>query len=82
MLLPIVLEAYKAYSHGNEDQFYTQDIQMRIAQAKAAMGSNPQLAGLLMLMEGMFQDLDPDDYNFTLDLKTGEIGKKFVEVTK
>ncbi len=82
MLLPVVLEAYKAYSHGNEDQFYTQDIQMKIAQAKAALSSNPQLAALLMLMEGMFQDLDPDDYNFTLDLKTGEIGKKFVEVTK
>lgn len=82
MLLPIVLEAYKAYSHGNEDQFYTQDIQMRIAQAKAVMGSNQQLAGLLMLMEGMFHDLEPDDYNFILDLKTGEIGKKFVEVIK
>lgn len=82
MLLPIVLEAYKAYSHGNEDQFYTQEIQMKIAQAKSAMATNPQLAGLLMLMEGMFQDLEPDDYNFTIDLKTGEIGKKLVEVKK
>lgn len=82
VLSPIVLEAYKAYSHGNEDQFYTQEIQLKISQAKSAMASNPQLMGLIMLMEGMFQDLEPDDYNFTLDLKTGEIGKKLVEVVK
>ncbi len=82
VLSPIVLEAYKAYSHGNEDQFYTQEIQLKISQAKSAIASNPQLMGLIMLMEGMFQDLEPDDYNFTLDLKTGEIGKKLVEVVK
>lgn len=74
LLSPVVLDAYVAYTHGNEDQFFTADKKTALEQAKAALGSNPQLAPLLTILEGMYKDLEPNDYEFTINLKTGVIG--------
>lgn len=74
LLSPVVLDAYVAYTHGNEDQFYTADKKAALEQVKAVLGSNPQLAPLIMILEGMYKDLEPNDYEFTINLKTGIIG--------
>jgi len=73
VLTPVVIDAYLAYTHGNEDQFYTAEKKNAIDQAKAILGSNPQLAPLLMILEGMYKDLEPNDYEFTINLKTGSV---------
>lgn len=75
LLQPVVLDAYVAYTHGNEDQFYTAERKAALEQVKKALGSNQQLAPLIMILEGMYKDLEPNDYEFTIDLKTGIITK-------
>lgn len=73
VLSPVVLDAYVSYTHGNEDQFYTAEKKAALEQAKAILGSNPQLAPLIMIMENMYKDLEPNDYEFSINLKTGAI---------
>ncbi len=74
LLSPVVLDAYVAYTHGNEDQFYTAEKKAALEQVKAILGSNPQLAPLIAILEGMYKDLEPNDYEFSINLKTGVIG--------
>lgn len=73
VLAPVVLDVYLAYTHGNEDQFYTTEKKAALDQVKAILGSNAQLAPLLMILEGMYKDLEPNDYEFTINLKTGAV---------
>lgn len=73
ILTPVVQDAYVSYTHGNEDQFFTSDKKAALDQVKAALGSNPQLAPLIAILEGMYKDLEPNDYEFTINLKTGTI---------
>lgn len=75
VLSPLVVDAYLAYTHGNEDQFFTPDKKAALDQVKAALGNNPQLAPLILILEGMYKDIEPDDYEFKVNLKTGEIIK-------
>lgn len=74
VLSPVVADVYISYTHGNEDQFYTADKKAALEQVKATLSSNPQLAPLIMILEGMYKDLEPNDYDFSINLKTGAIG--------
>lgn len=73
LLSPVVLDAYVSYTHGNEDQFYSAEKKAALEQVKAILGSNLQLAPLIMILEGMYKDLEPNDYEFSINLKTGAI---------
>ncbi len=82
LLSPIVFDVYLAYTHGNEEKLITDETKARLAQAKQILGSNPQLEILLTILEGMMQDLPPDDYEFTINLKTGTILNSIVSSEK
>ncbi len=74
-LAPVVLDIYLAYTHGNEDQFLTPEKQSEIQKLKSMLANYPQVAPLIAILEGMMKDLPPNDYGFSVNLKTGSFGE-------
>lgn len=75
LLSPLVVDTYISYTHGNEDQFLTPEKRQAMENAKNALAGYPQIVPLLTILEGMMKDLEPNDYEFTLNLKTGAFGE-------
>ncbi|MCX7908208.1 MAG: metallophosphoesterase [Ignavibacteria bacterium] len=74
LLSPLVVDTYISYTHGNEDQFLTPEKRQAMENAKKSLAGYPQIAPLLAILEGMMKDLEPNDYEFSINLKTGAFG--------
>lgn len=75
LLSPLVVDTYISYTHGNEDLFNTPEKHQSMQKAKLALSAYPQIAPLVAILEGMMKDLEPNDYDFTINLKTGAFGE-------
>ncbi|MFN3306372.1 MAG: metallophosphoesterase family protein, partial [Candidatus Kapaibacteriota bacterium] len=74
-LAHFIVDTYLGYLHGNESQFTTSDTEYTLETVKEIFENTPSITHLFPILEAMLKDLPPDDYEFTIDLRTGSITK-------